>query len=175
VNQTGLVTLQIRNNIGCTVPLSDTLNVRVFPSPARPVVTIRGDSLFCSEAGTSYTWILDSTQLVTTTRNIRNQGDGNYRVYIIGANGCLSDTSLPVLYTPIASMLDNGLTLYPNPSRGHVAIKGLTFGTPWRLIDIKGQVRNEGITQNETLELESLKAGLYIFLANGIAYKIVVQ
>lgn len=63
---------------------------------------------------------------------------------------------------PIAEELNNEIVLYPNPSNGIINIKGLTNGVVTIYNLIGKVVYNNTISNNESIDLNSLSKGIYI-------------
>ncbi len=82
-----------------------------------PVVTINGDTLFCSPAF-SYQWFLDSVPIPNAVGNYYVMTvPGSYSVRITDSLGCIESSEL--FTTLIAEALINGtVSASPNPSNG---------------------------------------------------------
>jgi hypothetical protein len=178
VRRNSVMTLQTSNSLGCFVPRSDSLEVRIFPSPARPTIRRKGaDSLICSDSLASiYVWVKDSTSLVFNTRAVQTIGNGTYRVYVISNTGCTSDTSAPFLYTPTNGKVESSaIKIYPNPSTEKISIEGVPLHSDWNISDAKGSLIRQGTGNEERLEITGLKSGFYIFQTEGVSKKIIVR
>ena len=101
----GIYTVKAISTEGCSSPLSDPISVTIRPdlSPARPVITITGDTALC--AGDSvrlstnlgfagYEWYGLSAS--TTSITVRPDFRTTYGVRVATSAGCKSDWSNPI-------------------------------------------------------------------------------
>jgi len=171
--------LQLGSVSGCRVPNSDTVFVRISPSPATPSIIRRGDSLYCSDSSATtgnYLWLKDGNISVFTTRKIPVFGEGIYQMYIIGANGCVSDTSAPYIITSVWQDVANAkIALYPNPNSGSFYLTGLPVNTPFTITDVQGAIIRKGIIESDKYAVSSLANGFYILRAGTNTFKVLVQ
>ena len=172
---TATITYTVTGTGGCA-DATATRTVTVNPRPAAPVITLSAtsDTLF-SSVSFGVQWILNGQIIPGATDYflVINQ-NGSYRAVVVGANDCVSDSSNVISVTNV-SLADQGfgpLSLYPNPSSGHVWIQ---FQSPdnqpirWTLVNAMGQVVrfdqliNQGERfQGAELDFSDLAAGLYI-------------
>ncbi|MCY7351034.1 MAG: T9SS type A sorting domain-containing protein [Cytophagaceae bacterium] len=112
VGQPGSYQLRVTNNFNCSVE-SDPVGVQHHPTPAKPSVQARGNTVFCdggnvelsASESTTYQWSNGQKD-----RNIRATAAGEYRVKTVNQFGCASSESDPVRVTV------NPLPIPPNLS-----------------------------------------------------------
>ncbi|MEA5425967.1 T9SS type A sorting domain-containing protein [Arcicella lustrica] len=121
-----------QNSVGCASDTSVAVSLKVSPKPATPVISPVSSSLICgtesktltaTSGGSSYTWKRDATVLGSTTNSLAISGASlvtagvyKYKVVLINAVGCASDTSAvinltysPKPVTPIISPVNPNL------------------------------------------------------------------
>lgn len=99
VNQNGDYWLTTTDQNGCTSSKSNTLTVKVNPLPARPAITVVGNTTFCENAGvrleapnaSGYLWNSGET-----TQNLNVSKAGSFSVQVINEFGCHSPRSAAV-------------------------------------------------------------------------------
>lgn len=107
-----------QNSVGCVSDTSVAVSLSVSPKPATPVISPVSSSLICgtesktltaTSGGSSYTWKRDATVLGSTTNSLSISGASlvtagvyKYKVVLINAVGCASDTSavINLTYSP---------------------------------------------------------------------------
>jgi gliding motility-associated-like protein len=93
ITESGSYTLNVTDANGCTSPESDPVNITTIAGPAKPVVTVTGNTEFCegdnailtSSDGESYIWSNGET-----TKAITVDSAGSYHVRIQDSYGCYS-------------------------------------------------------------------------------------
>lgn len=113
VNQNGDYWLTTTDQNGCTSSRSNTLTVKVNPLPARPAITVVGNTTFCENASvrleapsaSGYLWNSGET-----TKNLNVSKAGSFSVQVINEFGCHSSRSdavatrtLPVPASPVVT------------------------------------------------------------------------
>jgi hypothetical protein len=149
---------------GCTD--TETLNLDVFPLPT-PVPTQNGNVLNAGGVFAGYQWYFNAApingangQSYTATQN------GNYTVEVTDANGCVN-ISDPINITNIgiASLADNVLRAYPNPTNGLFVIElDQTVSGLAQVFDLQGRLAVSAQVNNTTtiqLDLSALSNGIY--------------
>ncbi len=100
VNQNGDYWLTATDENGCTSSRSNTMTVKVNPLPARPTVTVVGNTTFCENASVrleapdalGYLWNSGET-----TRNLTIGKAGSFSVQVLNEFGCHSPRSAAVV------------------------------------------------------------------------------
>lgn len=105
------------------------------PTTSKPIYTLqntapdttillRNDSLVAAK-GVLYTWYRDNKKIGATTRSIKPDVTGTYKVEVENKFGCKSVNSRKVLISSIRNIPSAyALSLYPNPARDHFIIQG---------------------------------------------------
>ncbi|MFI5151504.1 MAG: T9SS type A sorting domain-containing protein [Bacteroidia bacterium] len=157
---------------GCTG--TNTITVNYSTSPSTPIVTSASNVLSTSATGVSYQWYLNGTPISgATSQNYTATASGNYSVIVTNGSGCsASSASYPFTITGIATyFINDGLKLYPNPSRGNLTIELNAFGlhTELCIYDIAGrQVLTVPITATRmTIITGTLIPGVYSYRVLG--------
>jgi len=93
VSTTGAYTVQATNAAGC-MGISAPVNVTIYPTPPKPVITL-SNSVLSSTVASSYQWSVDGNPITGATQQTYTPSSGgNYTVTITDVNGC-SNTSDP--------------------------------------------------------------------------------
>lgn len=116
----------------------------------------------------TYAWVSDS-QMVDVTEDLINANAGDYILEVLDANGCMvrSDTQTIELVTSVVHTdLGGTLTLFPNPTRGMLAIRSdidpNQIGRDIQIYDLTGQViRTMQISNLQAIDLSDLSNGMY--------------
>jgi hypothetical protein len=155
------------------------VNVTVNPLPLTPTITAGGPTTFCagshvtltSSAGNSYLWSTGSTGQSTSIF-----ASGTYTVKVIGANGCSSLLSAPIVITsnplpttPIAtsnSPVCQGSTLSFTASNSGIGRYTMNSNSGVSFIDISGT----GTSIGALLDDSETNITIPAFTYNGIAY-----
>ncbi len=113
VDSTSTITVSYQNAGGCA-SVSDPINISLLASPAKPVVSVIGDSVICN--GDSLTLASNAANNMwsdsSSTNTIVARTSGYYSTTTTGGNGCKS-TSDPVL-----------ITVNPIPTKPTVSLSG---------------------------------------------------
>lgn len=155
-------------------------NVRVIIPPAKPEITIKApDSLFTTEEGSKYLWLIDKAKLTATTQRIKAPKNGSYRVVAYLEDKCPSDTSdIFVVNTVIANIenetIKEEIAIFPNPANNHLILSGKNTLGKIQLVDNTGKIVSEYYTNENKIELETsdLKTGKYTLQLKGANKKI---
>jgi hypothetical protein len=102
VTAAGVHTVRVNDGNGCESAVSQPVEVSVLAPPAKPVITVTGNSSICAEdsviltapQGSIYQWSTGAT-----TPSIVVKQAGTYRVSLQNAQGCTSLLSDPVSIT----------------------------------------------------------------------------
>jgi hypothetical protein len=150
-----------------------TLNLAVNPTPAPPIITQNGDTLFAN-GGVTFQWYFGNNLIGGATGNklIINQ-PGLFSVVITDSNGCnaqsteynVTSLSVPTIYN------SPSLNIYPNPTNNllNILISGLhdKGDVEIKLVDDLGQIVEALVYQssagnfNTQLKMEAYAAGVY--------------
>ena len=141
---------------------TNSVQVVVAVAPT-PTITQTADTL-CASAASSYQWFLNGNlisgangQCFVPTQN------GDYTVQTTDGTGCSSAISAPITVNLVAisSPFAAGWSFYPNPNQGQLHIvspAGAEFGVS--VADACGK-RVVFAVNSRTLDLTTLKSGLY--------------
>ncbi|MFM8494912.1 MAG: Ig-like domain-containing protein, partial [Planctomycetia bacterium] len=171
---TATITYTVTGTGGCS-DATATRTITVNPRPAAPLISLSStsDTLFSSvSAGVQWSRNGQAISGASGSTLVISQ-NGIYRAVVVDANGCISDSSNAINVTNVLvpGMGFEGLSLYPNPSSGHIWIQ---FQTPdetsvhWSLLNSIGQVvrtdrfdhRGDRL-QRVGLDFSDLAAGIY--------------
>lgn len=166
------------NRFGCDSVFE--YNVRVIIPPAKPEITLKSpDSLFTSEEGSKYLWLIDKMKLLATTQRIKAPKNGSYRVVAYMEDKCPSDTSEIFVVNTVITNIENEtikeeLSIFPNPANNHIILSGKNTLGKIQLLDNTGKIVSEYYTNQKQIELETsdLKTGKYIIKLTGANKKI---
>jgi hypothetical protein len=149
-----------------------TLNLS-FTGPTASISLTNGVDL-SSGVFTSYQWLFNgSTINGATGQTYTADANGNYSVIVTDANGC-QDTSDVLLVTSVGIWTVSGdfnITIYPNPTKDNLFIKGLVqYDTKlaYKLFDITGRKLAENILVvskgniNQHINIEQYRPGMYV-------------
>ncbi|MFM8771485.1 MAG: T9SS type A sorting domain-containing protein [Candidatus Kapaibacterium sp.] len=121
---------------------TDTIKVIVRPGLDVPVITKSGNDLTCSTDLVNYQWYREGKKISgATSRVVKIDGDGNYRVLISDTAGCerWSENFL-VGTTSVDDLIDGtSIAVYPNPTSGTFTIAGAE-GVEVSVSDVMGRV-----------------------------------
>ncbi|QHT65680.1 T9SS type A sorting domain-containing protein [Rhodocytophaga rosea] len=147
------------------------VRVAVHKIPARPVITLVGDSLVSSIVASSYEWYLNGSKLEVNSRKIEAKENGMYTIKVI-EGACTSKLSEPYTYEKVPTGIDeqaSQLEIYPNPTTGFVYIiipasvkaqVSLQDGMGRKLLT-KSILSNGGQTE---IPLQGIKPGMYVLI-----------
>lgn len=170
------------SRLGCTI--TDTVEVRVRPRPAKPVITSNspvsaGESLELKisnpETGATFRWTgpngFASLSQDPTLDKITVGGTGTYTV-VTTLDGCSSSAFTLITVNKGDGKIDE-LILFPNPNNGNFTFKAkLSYDQlmPFEVLNTLGMVVYSDIAVSQDLKIEkklevdgSLASGYYIF------------
>lgn len=162
---------------GCTGN-SNITGIRVYASPAVPVITRIAKSLQSSSA-VAYQWYSSTGKIDTATnRSFYPKVDGTYYVIITDANGCTRQSAdFLVNYTTVSAFhFSNAIQLYPNPANDLITIKSTRNATfSYVIKDVSGRQIMNGYADgnNALLNTSHLATGQYVasvITAEGIVH-----
>ena len=184
VTQNGNYFATATNSEGCTQN-SDTVAVTFNTIPVTPVLTFGNNRLETNSPAASYKWINVSGVVVANTTDpfyTPNPG-GSYRLVVVSAQGCESDTSNTVVASGVGvDHVDpaiKNIFVYPNPSEGSFT---LDLGSlqqnmlTCKLLDGTGRVVWKQSLSNtlHSLTLEVEKGCYFLIIDNQPAKSIVI-
>ncbi|HET6246048.1 MAG: T9SS type A sorting domain-containing protein [Bacteroidetes bacterium] len=143
-----------------------------------PGIYQNGNDLFSNQTGLSYQWFLEGNPISNSNSiSITFTQNGNYTVAVFYANGC-SELSIPFSVTSVG-ISENGLdnfSVYPNPSKGLIAIKGTSLsGKQVTIFNASGQNMQDFSIENDfTLNLSNLNNGIYVLKINEFTQRILL-
>lgn len=172
-NNSGNFWVVAKDNLGCK---SDTARFQVaqFPTPATPVLTNIGDTLFTEPVeGATYQWFYSGSYWQTTdVPKIAGEFEGVYHVSIVSEDGCESALSNSVILTGKLADRKSEIRLSPNPTRQYVDlnVKNLPANGPIRVsvFNSQGQAVWTGNLNSDTNEinhrfdLSNYRSGIYL-------------
>ena len=149
--------------------MSDSIQVKVFDIPAKPVISRTGDSIRSTSLFGNI-WYKNTTQLLDTNNRIKPSQSDYYSVKV-ALNGCVSVLSQPYYYiiTGIGMLNNYSSSIHPNPFIDQVYIDN-RFNSPGKLtlevINISNgkKVKSIELLNNmNKVNLPTLAGGLYLF------------
>ena len=159
---------------------TDTITVVVTPGLPVPTITRSGDDLTCSADRVNYQWYREGQKINgATSRSVKVQGEGNYRVLISDTAGCERWSENFLVGTTSVNDLLEGTTIaiYPNPTSGAFTIAGAE-GVEVTVRDVMGRVVSvlSAASAMETVVLDGA-AGMYAVTlrSNGESRTILLQ
>ncbi len=144
---------------------TDTIRVVVTPGLAVPSIARAGDELTCSADGVNYQWYREGVKISgATSRSVKIQGDGTYRVMISDTSGCEQwSTPFVVGSTSVDDLIQGStISVFPNPTSGQVTITGAE-GVEVTVLDLLGRTVAfvSSASMSEQLQIEGAP-GAYV-------------
>ncbi|MBN4072144.1 T9SS type A sorting domain-containing protein [Flavobacteriales bacterium AH-315-E23] len=163
--------VSVTDSSGCTD--IDTVTVVVNPNPAKPTISVNGNTFTSSVTATSYQWFFNGDSIPGETgKFFTATQSGFYAVVIVDNNGCsaMSD-DLNFTYIGIQKIaLGFDITVYPNPNRGEFAVEiqvKQVQEIELRIFNLVGQVVFEDVmkqyagTYHKLIDLRGYAKGTY--------------
>jgi hypothetical protein len=164
--ETGSFTVKTSAN-GCASDASTSTAVTANAIPDQPTITQNGNSLQSSSASGNQ-WLLNGTAIPGATgATYSPTSSGQYSVQVT-ANGCTGVASAVFNHTITATndpVLDNKITIGPNPVEGNLAIRynGANAKFTATLINMNGVViLQKSFASTLDIDMRRYSAGLYI-------------
>lgn len=144
------------------------------PAPTTPSITLTGSVLSTATAA-SYQWYLDGSAISgATLQSLTPTVTGKYLVRTTDSNGCVYVYSSMKSYSvdggtgPIdtgidTQSLENGFSVYPNPSNGLYTVEVPVVCTI-TITDITGKTI-EAAVYDHTVDIQNVPAGIYLLNA----------
>jgi Secretion system C-terminal sorting domain/von Willebrand factor type A domain len=136
----------------------------------------RGDDLESNEEGAEYQWFLNGAEIPgATSRTYRALQNGNYRVRVTSADGCVLTSLESMVVTSVEEVptLARKFDIAPNPNSGEFHVD-LEFNQPTtfsiRIVDISGKnvyeeaVESQTISFRKQLSVQALSPGVYFMV-----------
>ncbi len=167
---TGTFWIEVQSSNGCN--FSDSISITV----TAVIVDLGADTTICDgdsitlDAGSGYASYLWSDGSVFQT--ITTDTTGFYSIEVQSSDGCLAQDTVQVSVQVCSGSEELqpgfGLSIYPNPSAGVIAIKGLNVNNGLRVIvfDFLGKNVHDQILLTNQLDLSKLSKGTYLLSIN---------
>lgn len=148
---------------------TSTFTVTVNPLPSASVQKVKS-TLTALDHGASYQWLecpAKTDILNETNQSFTPKVTGNYAVRVT-QNGCVNTSGcvLVDLNVGINSIYNNQtIQLYPNPTNGVLSVESTQVKLiNYIIMDVDGRIISNGdiISNNEEINIENLKNGIYI-------------
>ncbi|MBU2921606.1 T9SS type A sorting domain-containing protein, partial [Winogradskyella psychrotolerans] len=155
---------------GCTATDSVTINE---PELILNEVTQDDGILAATEAGMIYQWYACPDTLLTgeTNQTYTPTTNGEYKVVISNIEGCSVVSDCVTVASLGLSDTQNSnvkLTLFPNPAKYELYVKGLKISTSFEIIDLYGKKIRKGIVDSNTsILVDKLPVGMYFLKLDG--------
>lgn len=139
--------------------------IRQGEPPLVPAIGIVGlDSVFCSQIGITYEWLVNGVVLSTSSRKLKGYLNTNYQVRY-KTDSCFSDWSTPFIFTFTAlnGQLENlEPQIFPNPAKSRITWKGLDEPAELILVDMAGrEIWHRKALPEDSFDVSSLPNGIY--------------
>ncbi|MCW3125617.1 MAG: hypothetical protein JWO03_1275 [Bacteroidetes bacterium] len=164
VTASGSYTVTVTDVNQCTA-VSNAVSLVVKPATT-PTIT-RVGFVLTSSAGTSYQWFANGVQLNSETNaTLTVTANGNYTVYVVGANGCGAlSAATSVVNVGINDINGNMIVgVYPNPTEGLLTLQttGRT-GDRYEIYDAVGRTVHQQVISADhmLIDMSAQPAGLY--------------
>jgi Ig-like domain CHU_C associated/Metallo-peptidase family M12/Reprolysin family propeptide len=104
---------------GCESAVRKPVNAHVGTLPVVPVLTY-SDGYLIGTPDTNFQWFRNDTLLSVTGDSLLATSNGNYQLYVTGANGCQSFSNVQnVILQSVDELTEQNLAkVFPNPSAG---------------------------------------------------------
>lgn len=170
VKAAGNYYVTVTDNGNCTAS-SNHLAISIRPQP--PVsVSVNGDTLTSYNA-TTYQWYRNGVliQGATSPKYVPTQG-GSYQVLVSDTAGCTA-LSNPIVISGIADVLNQGISVYPNPSLDNwfIDVNDELLNSTAQIFDNNGRlVYQVTLLQNRTEVSFDAAQGVYMLRINNSKY-----
>ena len=166
----GIYNIVVTDANGCTAADSVTINE---PELILNEVTQDDGILAATEAGMIYQWYACPDTLLTgeTNQTYTPTTNGEYKVVISNIEGCSVVSDCVTVASLGLSDTQNSnvkLTLFPNPAKYELYVKGLKISTSFEIIDLYGKKIRKGIVDSNTsILVDKLPVGMYFLKLDG--------
>ena len=169
------VTLNATNSAGSN---STSQTITINPNPVLTLLSNDSDNVVCLNGGeiqlsvTPVSSVISGPGVSGTTFNpvVAGLGIAGLSAVFTDANNCTGSAVLDITVQSCASLsnlLENGVSLKPNPNNGNFIISGLDKNTKFYILDLNGKIILERTTNlsSELIELGSICSGMYYLQA----------
>jgi hypothetical protein len=171
----GTQTAHLTNSAGCDSAATLVLTVRPKPSPV--IAQLGLDTLQTTTTFANYQWLYNNTPLAgDTNRVLVVTQNGNYRVLVYDANGCLDTSAVfNVQHVGVNDIAGNeSIKLYPNPNNGSFILE--TSGAvraEFTVVDMLGRIVKEDmiLSDKQSVNMSDISAGVYYLQIKGAQFK----
>ena len=166
----GTYTVTVTDANGCTTTDSVTINE---PELILNEVTQDDGILTATEAGMIYQWYACPDTLLTgeTNQTYTPTTNGEYKVVISNIDGCSVVSDCVTVASLGLSDIQNSnvkITLFPNPAKYELYVKGLKISTSFEIFDLYGKKIRKGIVDSNTsILVDKLPVGMYFLKLDG--------
>jgi len=161
-DEAGTVSVTAVNECGASEALELVITPEDVPSAS---LIANGADLFLTQEGESYQWFLNGEAIPgANAESYTALVTGDYYCQVTFANGCSTTTNtLNIVITANDDpAILRGLALYPSPTSGILAIRGLDAEYAFSIVALDGQAVQRGRTDGTRIDLHALPAGNYI-------------
>ncbi len=159
---------------GCS-DTSKTVSVSLNTAPAKPTITIIGDTLLATPGALSYKWYRNNILIPgASSEKFTPSSGGTFTVVVSNATGCTTRSS-QLAFTPTgagvtSTELSSAVTIFPNPANEVINIgwKGITAShLNVSITDLLGKtvyrstMIDANAISNMTIDVKTFQAGTY--------------
>lgn len=179
VDTAGIYTARITNKNFCRA--WDTIRVEEKPRPNKPIIERFSGSITSTTKAFRYRWFYNGQELAETDTLVFDPvQNGYYQVQLVSEFGCesrMSDSFLVDFVGIEKAVIDNEISIYPNPSTGILNVEqAVASKIVVTVNDLMGRTisstcHNE---QRNRIELKPIQEGVYIiFVSRGDSIHVV--
>ena len=145
--------------------ISDTLGVKIFAFPPKPIISFSNNSLISSSDANNQ-WFENGNLLAGETDKKLTKFLAKNYIVKVSQNACVS-VSDPFVITSLSGNYENiSLKIYPNPTDGKVKIEYVSAkNIKIFLIDLSGKTllekQEKGISDSSEIDLSNYVSGIY--------------
>ncbi len=177
------IDVTVTDHTACSV-VTNSIQVEVKDSIPKPTIIENGKFLVASPIGYSFQWYRNDSLLpLETTSVLPYNQEGKYCVVI--SNGICEDSAC-VLFTSPTSLHENqtvSVSVFPNPAKRFIVVKGVYSAANFSLLDICGRVKKVPILVGGAgkyqLDVLNIEPGMYFLNIDlpetSITQKVIIQ
>ncbi len=153
---------------------SDTIKITVWPLPAVPVITQKGDTLSCTPGYFAYQWYLNNVSIQGATNpTLIYSSKGTYYVSVSDNTGCSVNSQVIVVNNNVGIEENNAsfqANVFPNPATDQLTLElnfSKTENVIVNMINASGQnvyrtkLKQVSGTYKKSLDIKEHPAGIY--------------